>query len=109
MIVVSDADLVGNVVTPKEGPKPMGFNQFTQRQYANRDFFLNCIEYLVNNSGILETRSKDFTLRLLDPKKVEQNKSTWQIVNVGIPIVLVLIFGFIYQALRRKKYQEADQ
>lgn len=105
MIVISDADLVGNVVTQKEGPKPMGFNQFTQRQYANKDFFLNCIEYLVNPSGILETRSKDFTLRLLDPGKIEESKTTWQLINIGVPVILILIFGFVYQALRRKKYQ----
>jgi gliding-associated putative ABC transporter substrate-binding component GldG len=105
MIVVSDADIVGNVVTPKEGPRPMGFNQYTQRQYANKDFFLNCIEYVVNPSGILETRSKDFTLRLLDPMKIEDSKATWQIINIGLPILLILIFGLIYQALRQKKYQ----
>lgn len=105
MIVISDADLVANVVTQNEGPKPMGFNQFTQRQYANKDFFLNCVEYLVNPSGILEARSKDLTLRLLDPKKVEESKTTWQFINIGIPVILILIFGFIYQALRRKKYQ----
>jgi gliding-associated putative ABC transporter substrate-binding component GldG len=105
MIVISDADLVANVVTQNEGPKPMGFNQFTQRQYANKDFFLNCIEYLVNPSGILEARSKDLTLRLLDPKKVEDGKTIWQFINIGIPVILIVIFGFIYQALRRRKYQ----
>ena len=105
MIVISDADLVANVVTQNEGPKPMGFNQFTERQYANKDFFLNCVEYLVNPSGILEARSKDLTLRLLDQKKVDESKTTWQFVNIGLPIILILIFGFIYQALRRRKYQ----
>jgi ABC-2 type transport system permease protein len=104
MIVVSDADLVVNVVTQKEGLKPMGFNQFTQRQYANKDFFLNCLEYLVNPSGILEARSKDLTLRLLDPKKVEEEKTKWQVINIGVPVILIVIFGFIYQAMRRRKY-----
>jgi gliding-associated putative ABC transporter substrate-binding component GldG len=105
MIVVSDADIVGNVVTQNEGPKPMGFNQFTQRQYANKDFFLNSVEHLVNPSGILETRSKDFTLRLLDPRKIEDDKATWQIICIAVPIILILVFGLIYQALRRKKYR----
>ena len=107
MVVVSDADIVINVVTQRRDPKdtPMGWNQFTERQYANKDFFLNCIEYLVNPSGILEARSKDFTLRLLDPKKVEEGKTRWQLINIGIPVILILIFGFSYQAIRRKKYQ----
>ena len=105
MIVISDADIVVNIVTQNEGPKAMGYNQYTQRTYANKDFFLNCVEYLVNPSGILETRSKDFTLRLLDPKKLEENRTTWQLLNIGVPVILILFFGFIYQALRRKKYQ----
>lgn len=107
MIVISDADIVSNVVTPSEGPKPMGFNQFTQQTYANKEFLLNSLEYLVNPSGILETRSKDFTLRLLDPKKVEEGRTMWQLVNVALPVILVAIFGFIYQFLRRRKYQES--
>ena len=107
MIVVSDADIVLNVVTPNRDPRntPMGWNQFTERQYANKDFFLNAVEYLVNPSGILEARSKDFTLRLLDPKKVDEGKTKWQLINIAIPVILVFGFGFVYQALRRKRYQ----
>jgi gliding-associated putative ABC transporter substrate-binding component GldG len=104
MIVVSDADIVTNVFTQNEGPLPMGMNQFNKYQYANKDFFLNCMEYLVNASGILETRSKDYTLRLLDPKKVEEQRATWQIINIGLPLVLVLIAGAIFQFIRKRKY-----
>lgn len=105
MIVVADADIVSNVVTRREGPLPMGFNQFTNYQYANKDFILNCIEYLTNPSGILQTRSKDLTLRLLDPRKVESQKIMWQILNIGLPVLLVCLFGIVYQALRKRKYQ----
>jgi gliding-associated putative ABC transporter substrate-binding component GldG len=105
MIVVSDADIVANVVTQNQGPLPMGYNQFTNYQYANKDFFLNCIQYLTDSSGILETRSKDFTLRLLDTKKTEEERNKWQLMNIGLPIVAVLLFGFIYQAVRKRKYQ----
>jgi len=104
MIVVSDADIVTNVVTQNEGPLPMGMNQFNKYQYANKDFVLNSIEYLVDPSGILATRSKDYTLRLLDPKKVEEQRTTWQLVNLGLPLVLVLIFGAIFQFIRKRKY-----
>jgi gliding-associated putative ABC transporter substrate-binding component GldG len=105
MIVVSDADIVSNVFTEKEGPLQMGENQFSGYKYANREFFINCIEYLTNPSGILEARAKDFSLRLLDPKKVEQDKSLWQVVNIIVPIFIIIIFGFIYQFLRKRKYQ----
>jgi gliding-associated putative ABC transporter substrate-binding component GldG len=107
MIVVSDADLVANVVTANQGPLYMGYNQFTNTQYANKDFVLNCIQYLTDSSGILETRSKDFTLRLLDTKKTEEDRSKWQLMNIGLPICVILIFGFVYQALRKRKYSGA--
>lgn len=105
MIVASDGDLVANVVTQKEGPLPMGYNQFTNYQYANKDFLLNSIEYLVNPTGILDTRSKSYTLRVLDPAAVEENKTFWQLINIGLPIGLILVFGAIWQALRRRKYR----
>ncbi len=105
MIVIADGDIASNVVTKSQGPLTMGYNQFTNYQYANKDFILNSIEYLVNPSGILETRAKDYTLRLLDPAKVEAEKTQWQLINIGVPVLLVVVFGFVYQALRKRKYQ----
>lgn len=104
MIVIADGDIASNVMT-RQGPLAMGYNQFTNYQYANKDFILNSIEYLVNPSGILETRAKDYTLRLLDPGKVEAEKTQWQLINIGVPVLLVIVFGFVYQALRKRKYQ----
>jgi gliding-associated putative ABC transporter substrate-binding component GldG len=104
MIVMSDADIAGNVVTQNEGPLTMGTNQFTKMQYANKDFIINCIEYLTNASGILSARSKTFVLRLLDPETVDDERTKWQIVNTGVPVALILIFAFIYQAIRNRKY-----
>ena len=104
MIVISDADIAGNVVTQNEGPLPMGTNQFTKMQYANKNFIVNCIEYLTNATGILSARSKTFVLRLLDPEKVEDEKTQWQIINTAVPVALILIFAFIYQAIRNRKY-----
>ncbi|MBC8005007.1 MAG: gliding motility-associated ABC transporter substrate-binding protein GldG, partial [Verrucomicrobia bacterium] len=104
MIVISDADIVANVVT-KKGPIAMGENQFTNYKYANQDFILNSIEYLTNPSGILEARAKDFTLRLLDPKKVDSSKLQWQVLNIVVPMAIIIFFGLIYQLIRRRKYQ----
>jgi ABC-2 type transport system permease protein len=61
----------------------------------------------LNPSGILETRAKDYTLRLLDPAKVETDRSFWQFINIGLPLILVVLGGLGYQALRRRKYQRA--
>jgi ABC-2 type transport system permease protein len=105
MIVVSDGDIALNAVTRNEGPLPMGMNPFTKYKYANGEFIMNAVEYLVDNSGILETRAKDLTLRLLDKKKLEDERSKWQIINIALPLLLVILFGAVYQFIRRRKYQ----
>ncbi|MBS1598948.1 MAG: gliding motility-associated ABC transporter substrate-binding protein GldG [Bacteroidetes bacterium] len=105
MIVVSDGDIASNAVTRQEGRLQMGMDPYTKYKYANADFVMNSIEYLVDNSGMLELRSKDYTLRLLDKKKLEEDKSTWQLVNIIVPILIVVVFGFIYQYVRKRKYQ----
>ena len=104
MIVVADGDIAWNAVSQQYGPLPMGFNFYTNYTFSNKEFFINCLEYLVNPSGILETRAKDFTLRLLDLKKVKEQKTTWQFINIALPVLLVALFGVIYQQVRRKKY-----
>ncbi len=104
MILVADGDIAVNQVSQTEGPLGMGMNFFTRYTYANKDFFLNALEHLVNPTDILQTRSKEFTLRLLDPKKTEEEKRKWQIINIALPILLVVIFGFIYQQYRRYRF-----
>jgi ABC-2 type transport system permease protein len=101
---VADGDIAMNLVSQQYGPMPMGYNFYTNYTFSNKEFFANCLEYLVNPSGILETRAKDFTLRLLDLKKVKEQKATWQFINIAFPVLLVILFGFIYQQVRRKKY-----
>jgi gliding-associated putative ABC transporter substrate-binding component GldG len=104
IIVCSSAEIVMNEVS-QLGPRPMGFSKdMDNYTFANQEFLQNCLDYLTSNSGILETRSKDFTLRLLDPKKVEDNKTFWQFINVVVPLLLVIIAGFIFQFIRKKKY-----
>ncbi len=109
MIVVSDGDMVINDFNTKVGPLPMGDNIFTvgtkyQYELANRDFFLNSLEYLTSNSSLMNTRNKEVVLRLLDTKKVEQEKLQWQVINIGLPLVLIILCGFAYQQVRKRKY-----
>jgi len=103
-IVVSDGDIVTNVVTESQGPLPMGMQQYENYQFANREFFMNSIDYLVNPNGVLETRNKDFTLRLLDKQKILAQKNIWQLINIGLPILLVVFFGWLYQIKRRRDF-----
>ncbi len=109
MIVVADGDIALNGVSQNQ-PLPMGVNPFTigsqyEYQFANKQFVENCIEYLVNDAGLSEARSKDYTLRLLDPKRIATEKTTWQIINIVLPVIAIIFFGLIYQWWRRKKYR----
>ncbi len=123
MIVVADGDIVLNDFLPGNGPNtspepiPMGWNKYTYAEYlkqsecgkyfvpvANREFLLNCIEYLVSNPAISETRNKDIVLRLLDSKKINAQKTRWQLINIALPVLLVLLLGWIYQEIRKRRY-----
>ncbi|HEY4289494.1 MAG TPA: gliding motility-associated ABC transporter substrate-binding protein GldG [Puia sp.] len=108
VIVCTDADIFMNEVTPR-GPLPLGFSRDNNYTFANQDFVENSLEYMVNPSGILETRSKDFTLRLLDPSKVDSDRRYWQFMNIGLPLILVLLGGYVYQQLRKRRYQLKTQ
>ena len=90
----------------------MGMNLFTagsqyEYQFANKDFLLNCLEYLTSKGSIIKTRNKEIVLRLLDTKKVQSEKLKWQFINIALPVFLVILFGFIYQQLRKRKYTSA--
>jgi gliding-associated putative ABC transporter substrate-binding component GldG len=109
MIVVADGDMVLNDFNQKLGPLPMGSNLFTvdtkyDYQLANRDFLLNSLEYLTSNAGLMATRNREIVLRLLDTKKVEQEKLQWQIINIAVPIVLVILAGLLYMQIRKRAY-----
>lgn len=112
LIVVADGDAVLNDVSNKQGPLPMGTNLFTvgtqyEYQFANREFFLNCLEYLTGKAGIIDTRNKEVVLRLLDPKKTEAERGKWQLINIALPVLLVVLFGFVYQRMRRYRFASA--
>ena len=112
MIVVADGDMVLNDISNKQGPLPMGMNLFTmgtqyEYQFANREFLLNCLEYLTSSTNIISTRNKEVVLRLLDTKKVEAEKGKWGLINIALPIVLVILFGIIYQRIRKYRFASA--
>lgn len=106
MIVISDADIIANDFS-SNGPYQMGFYKYSQAKYANRTFFLNCLEYLTDRSGLLEARSKDMKLRLLDTGRVKNEIFQWRIVNIGVPIGLVLIFASCFIFFRKRRYEKA--
>ncbi len=108
IIIVSDGDIVLNSAMQGQ-PIPMGNNPYTygtQRAFpfANKDFMQNCMDYLINENGLIEAKSKDYVARLLDSKKVEEQKTIWQVINIVVPVLLVLLFALVFQFVRKKKY-----
>lgn len=103
-IVVSDGDIITNYISNTTGPLPMGVLPLENYRFANREFFLNSMDYLVSNNNLFESRNKDFVLRLLDKKKIAAEKTTWQFINIVLPVLLVVIAGLFFQWNRKRKY-----
>lgn len=107
VIVVSDADIIKNHVKSVGYNKealPLGYDRFTGETYGNKDLLMNIVNYLLDDSGLMELRSRVIKLRLLDRAKLESSATTWQIINIVIPVLLVLISGILFMAIRKRKY-----
>ena len=109
MIVVADGDIVLNDIIKGNEPIPMGKNPYTygtEREFpfANKDFLENSLDYLINENGLSESKAKDYVLRLLDTKKLEEQKTMWQIINIAIPVLMIILFAAIFQWRRKYKY-----
>ena len=105
MVVVADGDVARNFVNPKTGqPLPLGLNPIDRVQYANKDFLLNAVEYLRDDAGIIAARGREVKLRLLDTQKAKEQETFWTLLNIGGPLVLLGVFGFVYGWLRKRKY-----
>lgn len=104
MIFVSDGDMIKNQFDSRKYPLPLGYDQYTDVAYGNKNFLLNAVNYLCEDEGIAEVRSKDFKMRLLDKDKLLKEKSFWQILNMTLPILCVLILGIIFAIIRNRKF-----
>ena len=105
MIVVADGDITRNQFhIPKGYPLPLGFDQYTQMTYGNKDFIENAVSYLVDGEGLIGIRSRELKIRLLDMNKINSNILLWQIVNVVLPSAIVVVFGFILAIIRKRKF-----
>ena len=105
MIVVSDGDVaISRLDRQTQKPLPLGLNPFDKYQYANKQFLMNAIEYLHDDKGVIEARGKEVKLRLLDRVKAKEEKTKWQLFNILFPIVGLVLFGIIYNWLRRKRF-----
>jgi ABC-2 type transport system permease protein len=107
MIVVADGDIIRNQFHVPQGyPLPLGFDQYTRRTYGNKDFILNAISYLADDSRLVSIRSRELKIRALDMSKVNSNRLFWQIVNTAGPVLIIFVFGFVMALLRKRKYAQ---
>jgi len=107
MIFVADGDVIKNQLQPgttAATPLPLGYDKYTGQQFGNKDFILNAMNYLSDDSGLLSVRSREVKLRTLDTARVEAERTKWQIINTLIPVLLVLVFAFVQGILRKRKY-----
>ncbi|MBP7511482.1 MAG: gliding motility-associated ABC transporter substrate-binding protein GldG [Bacteroidia bacterium] len=105
MIVISDGDVIRNQFKKSTGEVyPLGYDRYTQETFGNKKLIQNCMDYLCDDSGIIEIRSKEITLRMLDKGKVKKERNFWVMINIGLPIVLILFFGLINKWVRKRKY-----
>jgi gliding motility-associatede transport system auxiliary component len=105
MIVVADGSVIKNGIKKSTGTVvPLGLDRYTNQVFGNKNFILNCVDYLCDDSGLMTVRSKEFRLRLLDKTRVDTEKKYWQLFNILLPVLLLLclaVFKYIY---RRRKY-----
>ncbi|WP_317170424.1 gliding motility-associated ABC transporter substrate-binding protein GldG [Galbibacter sp. BG1] len=103
MIVIADGDIVNyNYVNKK--PLINGVDKWTKQIYGNKDFLVNSVNYLLDEDGLINIRSKEIALSFLNKEKVYKQKTKWQLINIGVPIVLIVLFGVLYSYFKKKKY-----
>jgi len=107
MIVIADRDIIRNEVARSgstEIPLPLGQDRYTLQTFSNKDFLVNCTNYLVDDKGLMNIRSRELKLRLLDKKLISEKNSLIKAVNVVLPVLIVVIAGIIYSIVRKKFY-----
>ncbi|WP_069658175.1 gliding motility-associated ABC transporter substrate-binding protein GldG [Arcticibacter eurypsychrophilus] len=105
MIVLSDGDMLKNQVSTQDGsPFPLGYDRYTQQQFGNKTFFLNAVDYLTDDPAIIMLRSKEVKMHLLDRARIKEDHTFWQLINIGLPLVLLVITGVSLYFYRKRKY-----
>lgn len=110
-LIVSDSDFAANWFNERtQESYPMGYNPYLPQGQnifqGNQDFMINTIEYMISEGGVLEARNREVKLRLLNGPKVREEQTMWQLINIGLPLLFIVLFGLIYNYLRRRKYSK---
>jgi gliding-associated putative ABC transporter substrate-binding component GldG len=107
LVVIADGDIIRNDVNPRDGSvQPLGFDPFTQYTFANQDLLLNSVAYLLDENGLIKARNKEIKIRPLDKEKIKEERLFWQVINLFVPLLLVIVFGFSRSYWRKLKYSK---
>ncbi|WP_317047713.1 gliding motility-associated ABC transporter substrate-binding protein GldG [Marinirhabdus gelatinilytica] len=103
MLVISDGDVIKNQLD-RGKPLELGFDKWTNAFYGNKEFLLNAVNYMLDDSGLINIRTKKIAVPFLDPQKTLAQRTQWQAVNLLLPLGLLALFGFLYSYFRKRKY-----
>lgn len=103
MVVISDGNIIVNQLD-RNRPLELGFDKMTNAMYGNKEFLLNTVNYLLDDSGLINIRTKEIAVPFLDPQKTVEQRTQWQLVNLLLPLVLLAVFGMVYLYFRKRKY-----
>ncbi|MGB1210995.1 MAG: gliding motility-associated ABC transporter substrate-binding protein GldG [Lacinutrix venerupis] len=103
MIIIADGDVIKNDLD-KGRPTTLGFDKWTKETYGNKEFLLNAVNYLLDDDGLINIRSKEVKVAFLDQVKIAKEKTKWQVLNIVLPLLILGLFGFLFNFLRQRKY-----
>jgi ABC-2 type transport system permease protein len=109
MLVVTDGDIIRNEVRVEGGryaASVLGYDQYTRQTFGNLEFILNAVNYMTDETGLMELRAREFRLRLLN-KAILTDKGEvlkWKLVNSLLPILIIIVFGILFNIYRRRKF-----
>jgi ABC-2 type transport system permease protein len=103
-IVISDGDIGVNDMDVNGTPSPLGYYKFTRQTFGNKDFLNNCVEYLLDENGLITARNKETKMQLLDKQRVLEQQGLWQVLNVGLPLAFMFLVGGMIRWRRKKQY-----
>lgn len=104
MIVIADGDVASNELDSKGVPLALGYDKYSQKLYANKDFMLNCVEYMIDDNNLIDARNREIKMRLLDKAKIQSQKGIWQFATLALPLIFAFAFGLFYTNRRKRKY-----
>ena len=103
MLIISDGDVIKNEVQ-RGKPLELGLERYTGNTYGNKEFLLNAVNYMLDDSGLIDIRSKEINIAFLDDQKTADEREKWQVINIILPLIILGLFAFGFNYFRKRKY-----